>query len=265
MDQPDLKTISDSDLGNSRAREEAGRVVREIMRLGETFVRALKQKDQVRTRMQSQISEKTEEANVAFASLETIIKNLDVYDASLRKLQTALRQLQQKELLIKNKYQGLLQGTGAEEWNPEKVAETNPGISREDLIEKRRLFLDELDKTFTSLEDELKEIETARKDLVDAETQLKAKRDKAYGVRVKLEDQRSHLLSELKNLESALTASINEEKTLVAELEGMSEKLSAPIQVTEDIDKLLFSSLNDSAPQSANAPIKASPAGELTS
>ena len=243
MDAPNLHNISDSDLGNSQVRELASRTAREFDRLVGVFNKALTFKDRNRTRLQAALTRRTEQIRNNFNSLQTVLKNIELYDQNLRKINLAVVHLQQKEVLVKNKYQTLLHGATRDELIEEVEGDVSERVTREKLVQRRRLFLSELDKTFCSLEEELLTIETYKKEMLNTQAQLIQRRDKAIHLQVILEEKRKLYNAELKNLEATLRTSVEEESALVQILQERVEMIKTQLDLPEDVDQKLFSFL----------------------
>jgi len=243
VDTPNLHKISDSDLGNSQVRELASRTAREFDRLVGVFNKALTFKDRNRTRLQAALTRRTEQIRNNFNSLQTVLKNIELYDQNLRKINLAVVHLQQKEVLVKNKYQTLLHGATRDELIEEVEGDVSERITREKLVQRRRMFLNELDKTFCSLEEELLTIETYKKEMLSTQAQLIQRRDKAIHLQVILEEKRKLYNAELKNLEATLMNSVEEENALIQILQERVEKIKAQLDLPEDVDQKLFSFL----------------------
>jgi len=243
VDAPNLHNISDSDLGNSQVRELASRTAREFDRLVGVFNKALTFKDRNRTRLQAALTRRTEQIRNNFNSLQTVLKNIELYDQNLRKINLAVVHLQQKEVLVKNKYQTLLHGATRDELIEEVEGDVSERVTREKLVQRRRLFLSELDKTFCSLEEELLTIETYKKEMLNTQAQLIQRRDKAIHLQVILEEKRKLYNAELKNLEATLRTSVEEESALVQILQERVEMIKTQLDLPEDVDQKLFSFL----------------------
>ena len=125
---------------------------------------------------------------------------------------------------------------------PEENSEDLDG-SRELLIQRRRNYLDNLDKIFKRLDDELFSIENLRSELTDVHNEIFAKKDEAQKQIRVLEEAGKRLLEEVNRIEGELESSVNEEDQLIKEFKALLEKIETSIEISEEIDHILLSYL----------------------
>ena len=147
---------------NLTIRERGNSSAHEYSRVVETFKNVLDYKDKFRNSLEEKLSAIGKEVNGNVENLETLLRNIDIYDQNIDKISINVGNLYSEESSIKAQYEELLKGSvaGGEE-SVEKNREDQEG-SRELLIQRRRSYLDNLDKNFKRLDSELFSIEKLR-------------------------------------------------------------------------------------------------------
>ena len=135
----------------------------------------------------------------------------------------------------------------------EKNHEAQEG-SRELLIQRRRSYLDNLDKSFKRLDSELFSIEKLRAELTNARGEILVKKDGAQKKIRVLEEAGKKLLDEVKRIEAELESSIKEEGLLIKEFKVLVGKVESSLEISDEMDHILFAHLT--AAESRSLPRK---------
>jgi len=220
--------------------------------LVESFNKALKYKEKFRISLEGKLSSIGKEVNGNLENLETLFRNIDIYDQNIDKISSNLDGLFSEETSIKNKYEELLNGSSKEslsfDSSSEKSSEDLDG-SRELLIQRRQNYLENLDKIFKRLDTELFLIEKLRAELTHARGEILEKKDEAQKKIHILEETGKSLLEEVKRIEVELESSVKEEDQLIKEFKVLLEKIETSIEISEEIDHILLACLTTSDTQ----------------
>ncbi len=234
------------DRGNSSAREYS--------RVVETFKKVLDYKEKFRISLEDKLNSIGTEVSGNVGNLETLLRNIDIYDQNIDKISSNLGNLHTEERSIKAKYEELLNGASLEALPVESPPEGNEEGSRELLIQRRRSYLDNLDKSFKRLDGELFSIEKLRSELTRARGEILVKKDEAQKKIHLLEEEGSRLLDEVKRIEAELESSVKEEDQLIKEFNVLTEKVESSLEISDEVDHILFTYLT--AAESRSLPRK---------
>lgn len=237
--------------------------VRDYSRVVETFKKVLDYKEKFRISLEEKLSSIGKEANGNVENLETLLRNIDIYNQNIDKISSNLGNLYAEENSIKAKYEELLNG-GSEEAIPmESSSEKSPEDlegSRELLIQRRRNYLENLDKSFKRLDNELFAIEKLRSELTHARGEILVKKDEAQKKIRLLEETGKRLLEEVKRIEAELESSVKEEGLLIKEFKSLVGKVENSLEISDEIDHILFACLtaaeSRSFPRNSPAPVQ---------
>ncbi len=240
---------------NLTIRERGNSSAHEYSRVVETFKKVLDYKEKFRNSLEEKLSAIGKEVNANVENLETLLRNIDIYDQNIDKISSNVGSLYSEENAIKAKYEELLNGSSVEgvESASEKSQEDQEG-SRELLIQRRRNYLDTLDKSFKRLDGELLSIEKLRAELTNARGEILVKKDNAQKKIRMLEEAGKKFLDEVKRIESELETSIREEGLLIKEFKGLVGKVESSLEINDETDHLLFTYLT--AAESRSLPPK---------
>ena len=239
---------------NLTIRERGNSSAHEYSRVVETFKNVLDYKDKFRNSLEEKLSAIGKEVNGNVENLETLLRNIDIYDQNIDKISSNVGNLYSEESSIKAQYEELLKGSvvGGEE-SVEKNHEEQEG-SRELLIRRRRSYLDNLDKSFKRLDSELFSIEKLRAELTNARGEILVKKDGAQKKIRLLEEAGKKLLDEVKRIEAELESSIKEEGLLIKEFKVLVGKVESSLEISDEMDHILFAHLT--AAESRSLPRK---------
>ena len=236
---------------NSAARERGESVAREYERVVNTFNKVLIFKEKVRLSVEHRISEIGSFLASNEGQLNTLFRNIEIYELNISKSEKNLEELLIEETNIKEKYNSLLQGASMEtvgvstleEEGTSKENLCKSGPSTENLIQQRHHFLDHLNSSFQRLDNDLQEISFLRTQMLDARSKILEKKNQALEQKAILDENRQEYEEERKTLELDLKISIKEEEALTLEYAQLINKVESSIVLSEDIDRILFSSL----------------------
>jgi len=240
---------------NITIRERGNSNAHEYSRVVETFKKVLEYKEKFRNSLEEKLSAIGKEVNTNVENLETLLRNIDIYDQNIDKISTNVGNLYSEESSIKAKYEELLSGSSQE--GVETVSDANPEDpegSRELLIQRRRNYIDNLDKTFKRLDNELFSIDKLRAELTNARGEILMKKDNAQKKIRMLEEAGKKFLDEVKRIEAELGSSIKEEGLLIKEFKTLVGKVESSLEISDEMDHILFTHLT--AAESRSLPQK---------
>ena len=238
---------------NSAARERGASVAREFERVVSTFNKVLSLKEKVRLSIEYRISELESSLVRNEGQLDILLRNLKIYELNISKIADNLEELLSEETSIKEKYNNLLQGasmdtvsvTAVDDESVEEKSGQASGSSAENLIQQRYHFLDNLNFSFQKLDNDLQSISSLQTEMLNARSKIFEKKEQALEKKVVLEENGSALKEECEKLESDLEISVREEEVLTLEYAQLINKVEGSIVLSDDIDRILFSSLTN--------------------
>ena len=238
---------------NSAARERGASVAREYERVVSTFNKVLLLKEKVRLSIEYRISELESSLVRNEGQLDILLRNLKIYELNISKIADNLEELLSEETGIKEKYNNLLQGasmdtvsvTAVDDESVEEKSGQASGSSAENLIQQRYHFLDNLNFSFQKLDNDLQSISSLQTEMLNARSKIFEKKEQALEKKVVLEENGSALKEECEKLESDLEISVREEEVLTLEYAQLINKVEGSIVLSDDIDRILFSSLTN--------------------
>ena len=235
---------------NSAARERGSSVAREYDRVINTFNKVLSFKEKVRLASELKISELDSHLKLNIDKLNTLDRNIEIYDANILKIANNLEDLLAEEASIKEKYNRLLQGEQISmvgvavdfvETSDKNSSGNKP--STENLIQQRRHYLDKLSSSFQILDNDLKAINELQSEMLTARSVIFEKKEIALEKKVVLMGNEHSLREDIGSLTTHLEISVKEEEVLTLEYAQLINKVESCIIIGEDIDRVLFSSL----------------------
>ena len=238
---------------NLTIRERGNSSAHEYSRIVETFKKVLDYKEKFRNSLEEKLSVIGNEVNGNVVNLETLLRNIDIYDQNIDKISNNVGNLYSEENSLKVQYEELLSGSVVEGDPTEKNHVDQEG-SRELLIQRRRSYLDNLDKSFKRLDSELLSIEKLRAELTNARGEILVKKDGAHKKVCVLEEEGKKLLDEVKGIESELESSIKEEGLLIKEFKVLIGKVESSLEIRGEMNHILFAHLT--AAESRSLPLK---------
>jgi len=238
---------------NSAARERGASVAREYERVVSIFNKVLLFKEKVRLSIEYRISELESSLVRNEGQLDILVRNLKIYELNISKIADNLEELLSEETSIKEKYNNLLQGasmdtvsvTAVDDESVEEKSGQASGSSAENLIQQRYHFLDNLNFSFQKLDNDLQSISSLQTEMLNARSKIFEKKEQALEKKVVLEENGSALKEECEKLESDLEISVREEEVLTLEYVQLINKVEGSIVLSDDIDRILFSSLTN--------------------
>ncbi len=240
---------------NLSIQERGTSSAREYSRIVETFNRVLDYKENFRLSIEGKLTSIGEQVKGNIGNLETLMRNIDIYEQNIDKISNNLAQLQTEESSIKARYEELLNGSSALDPIPMGSGNSDDqdsAGSREYLIQRRRNYLENLDKSFKRLDGELFSIEKLRSELTRARGEILVKKDEARKKMVLLEENGTRLLEEVKRIEMELESSVNEERLLINEFKRLVGGAERTLEISDEIDHILFTYLTAAESKGAN-------------
>ena len=255
---PDSNKSSQITQDNLSIRERGIYSAREYSRIVETFNRVLEYKERFRLSIEGKLGSIGNQVKENIENLETLMRNIDIYVQNIDKISNNLGQLQTEENSIKARYEELLNGSMSLDPILANSDDGNDDLdsagSREYLIQRRRNFLENLDKSFKHLDGELFSIEKLRSELTRARGEILVKKDDAQKKINFLEENGVRLLDDVKRVEMELESSRNEEKLLINEFKRLVNGAEKTLEISDEIDHILFTYLT--AAESRDIPSK---------
>ena len=229
---------------NLSIRERGVSSAREYSRIVETFNRVLEYKEKFRMSIEGQLASIGNQVKENIENLETLMRNIDIYVENIDTISNNLAQLQTEENSIKVRYEELLNGsTELDSVDGDKNDDLDSAGSREYLIQRRRNYLENLDKSFKRLDGELFSIEKLRSEITRARGEILVKKDDAQKKISILEENGARLLEDVKRVEMELESSINEERLLINEFKRLVSGAERTLEISDEIDHILFTYL----------------------
>ena len=243
---------------NIDIRERGISNAREYSRVVETFSRVLQYKESFRLSIENKLSSIGQQVKDNIDNLETLMRNIDIYEQNIDKISNNLGQLQTEENSIKARYEELLNGSASMDpllmGDDKNNDDLDPADSREYLIQRRRSYLENLDQSFKRLDGELFSIEKLRSELTRARSEILIKKDEAEKQMRTLEENGGRHLEDVKRIEMELESSVDEERLLVNEFNRLVNGAERTLEISDEIDHILFAYLT--AAESKDRPSK---------
>ena len=235
---------------NSSARERGESIAREYERIVSTFNRVLEFKEKVRLSLENRVVNLQENIKNNAQKLSTLNRNIEIYDFNVSKIATNIDEILSEEMKIKDQYNKLLQGASMEmvgvNIDDEIFSEegTKDGVvSTENLMQKRNHYIDGLNSSFHKLDDDLQSINCLRTELLNARSEIFRKKEIALDKKAEVQENEQGLKVALDKLILDLDNSIKEEELLTREYAQLINTVDSCIVLSDDIDRVLFSSL----------------------
>jgi chromosome segregation ATPase len=238
---------------NISIREKGISSAREYSRVVETFSRVLQYKESFRLSIESKLSSISQQVKDNIGNLETLMRNIDIYEQNIDKISNNLGQLQAEENSIKARYEELLNGSTSMDplltGDDKNKEDLDLAGSREYLIQRRRSYLENLDQSFKRLDGELFSIEKLRSELTRARSEILTKKDEAEKKMRTLEENGGRHLEDVRRIELELESSVDEERLLVNELKRLVSGIERSLEINDEIDHILFTYLTVAEPK----------------
>lgn len=239
---------------NIAVREKGLLIVREFDRVIRTFNKVLKYKDECAKSMEAELRELVKSLQENLDSQNAIDRNFEIYDSNIEKVLLNLQHVEGEERTHSGKYERLLKGVGIEAENQDPETSSAPDAVPADndkddldtleiLRNRRESFLKNLSQEFESLEEKLGSINKLRKELEESRNEIREKKAHSLEKKEALEEEGKKLLNEVGRLEKELEITVLEEKNLIEESVKMIKQVEISLELDEQIDHVLFSSL----------------------
>ena len=119
---------------NATIRDRANSSTHNYSRVVDSFNKALECKERFRVSLEDKLSSIGKEVNGNVENLETLFRNIDIYDQNIDKISSNLDGLFTEESSIKTKYEELLNGSSKESLSFDSSSDKNALDWSEDII-----------------------------------------------------------------------------------------------------------------------------------
>jgi len=224
---------------NQAARELGTSIAREFERVVETFNRVLQYKEKIGQGLENEIVRVGQQAKSNREELENL--NQEMAD-----VQTRLAECQINEKRLVEQYQKLLKGADRvdDALEQSEGAGDSGAMIRENLRRQKENFLERMQNNFKQLDEDLLSTTSEKDELEKSRVEIEAKNNQAKQRKEVLEATGHRLFNNLESYARELETSIEEERILVDEFTKMIKNVESCVTLSEEIDRVLFSSLD---------------------
>ena len=249
MEQRDPKINEES----IAIREKGLIVSREFDRIVNTFNKVLDFKEKYGASLEGKFDELKIKLKKNLEELEAINLNIEIYDKNTEKIVSNLKQLDEDERKYFDQYERLLKGGGHESFNtgngdddpnPSSNGESDDVVPRKRLTHRREEFFDSLKTNFNKLDEKLASIDDLKTELHESRTEISQRKFQALEKKEELEEMGRKLVNDAGRLEKELSTTGGEEKTLIDEYNKLVSHVEGFLDLDENTDHVLFSSLS---------------------
>lgn len=248
---------------NNKTREDGEKLTREMDGVVQIFNRVLQYKEKERGILEKNIVDFQTRIDEHVAKIRVLDTNLNIYDANNEKVTIGLSNLDHQEMAIKKKYEALLSGSlnledvedleagkmtvqkriavDVEEKLISRYSETHAG--RDNLMKRRREYLENLDNVFRRFDEDLFNIDGVRNNLLNARKEIEYKKEKALNSRFSLESNHEALMEEKLKYEEELIKSAREESYLLKEYRELIVPVTRHVEIRPQTDQVIFNLL----------------------
>jgi len=231
---------------NQAARELGTSIAREFERVVETFNRVLQYKEKIGQGLENEIVRVGQQAKSNREELDSLNREIDRYSQSLSDIETRLSECQVNEKRLVEQYQKLLKGADQVDVALEQHEEGGDSGARirEQLLRQKENFLERMQNNFKQLDEELLSTTSQKDELEKSRVEIEQQGSQARQRKQVLEATGHRLFNNLESYAQELEASIEEERILVDEFTKMIKNVESCVTLSEEIDRVLFSSLD---------------------
>jgi len=231
---------------NQAARELGLTLAREFGRVVETFNRVLLYKEKIGQGLEKEIVRVGQQARSNREELDGLNNEIESYNQSLAGMQQQLDDCQAGEKRLVEQYQKLLKGADRVDLALEENQEggESGAMIREKLLRQKENFLQQMQNSFKQLDEDLLTTTSQKDELEKSRVEIQQKREQAQQRKQVLEATGHRLFNNLESYARELETSIEEERILVDEFTKMVKNVESCVTLSEEIDRVLFSSLD---------------------
>ncbi|UCD12369.1 MAG: hypothetical protein JSU88_04605 [Nitrospinaceae bacterium] len=231
---------------NQAARELGISIARDFERVVETFTRVLQYKEKIGQGLENEIVRVGQQAKSHREELEGVNHEIELHTQGLNDIQTRLGECQMSEKRLVEQYQRLLKGANRlEDAQEDNEASGDSGaMLREKLLKQKENFLERMQSSFKQLDEELLSTTSLKDELEKTRVETEQKKEQALQRKQVLEATGHRLMNNLESYARELETSIDEERILVDEFTKMIKNVEGCVTLSEEIDRVLFSSLD---------------------
>ncbi len=225
---------------NIAAREKGLLTVREFERVAQTFKTVLLYKEEIGKALEEERDALRHKLRQNSANLETLDRNIEIYNQNSEKVRANLERLDKQELRLREEYEKLLRGPRLD---GEESLHARNALDRETLLSRRDVLIDNLKKKFDKLDEELLTLENLRKELGRASEEIAVKKIEAIKRKDVLEEINKKIFEDVRRVEKELDTTVQEESVLVEQFQKMVASVERCLEMDDRTDHVLFSSL----------------------
>ena len=231
---------------NQAARELGTSIAREFERVVETFNRVLQYKEKIGQGLENEIVRVGPQAKSNREELENLNQEIESHSQGLADVQTRLAECQINEKRLVEQYQKLLKGADRvdDALEQSEGAGDSGAMIRENLRRQKENFLERMQNNFKQLDEDLLSTTSEKDELEKSRVEIEAKNNQAKQRKEVLEATGHRLFNNLESYARELETSIEEERILVDEFTKMIKNVESCVTLSEEIDRVLFSSLD---------------------
>ncbi len=231
---------------NQAARELGLTLAREFGRVVETFNRVLLYKEKIGQGLEKEIVRVGQQARSNREELDALNNEIESYSQSLTGMQQQLDDCQAGEKRLVEQYQKLLKGADRVDLALEENQESGQSgaMIREKLLRQKENFLQQMQNSFKQLDEDLLTTTSQKDELEKSRVEIQQKIEQAQQRKQVLEATGHRLFNNLESYARELETSIEEERILVDEFTKMVKNVESCVTLSEEIDRVLFSSLD---------------------
>lgn len=247
------------------ARERGETAVRKFDRVVSSFKNVLAYKEQMRVSHEEKVANLKSQLQENTERLETLARNIETYSENLTKIALNVEHLENEEHRVKQKYELLLQGSKDSSMILDAKFQMGDvdKPSRDQLIQRRKDYLESLSGHFKELDDELLNIDGLMQKLLNARTDISRKREDALRNKAALDQNGQRLLGEIAQGETNREKAQQEEKILVQEFAKLVINVEGCLNLSEEIESVLLSYMKSSEQSSSLSMLNGSHNGGL--
>jgi len=231
---------------NQAARELGLSVAREFERVVETFNRVLQYKEKIGQGLEEEIVRTGQQVKSNRDAVDNLKETTQGNNQKLDGIVSKLGEIQSTEKDIVGQYQRLLKGVeGGQMDSSDDNGAAAPAMTAENLIRQKEDFLERMQSGFKKLDEELLSTTRLKDELELARAQIVQSNQDALRSKSGLEEVGHQLLTTLEDNAKELENSIQSERILVDEFTKIIKNVENCVSLTDNIDQVLFSSLDE--------------------
>lgn len=243
-------------------KSEDDSIYQDFTSLRSAFSREIDLKEKKRQSLIKNIRQLESKQSENCKKIETLDKNVQIYDNNAEEIETRLTNLTRRGNWIKKNYSGIVSGSMN---NPQKllnldspdsltdtfynlfkenmpVHEQQVKSKLEELKTKKEKFFDTLKNLFEQYDDELSVISKEIKHLNELSEEIETKKKNAIQLKKELHESNGVMIEQVLKDQKELEITFDEENSLIKEFQKILQRMKADINVSDITMDILFSS-----------------------